>query len=92
MTRTTESINNVRIDKANHAGYDLAFTITTKTNGLASITVNGSKNGEYIFAVSKTIHPSSNISVNFYKGNYDFQIVMDIFTEIMEIEAEFEAE
>ncbi|VTP97579.1 Uncharacterised protein [Sphingobacterium daejeonense] len=43
MTRTTESNNTIRVDKATHLEYELTFNIVSKTEGLESISVSGVK-------------------------------------------------
>ena len=85
MTRTTESNNTIRIDKANHLEYELTFNIVSKTEGLESISVSGVKNGEYVFSVVKNYLPSANTNVNFASGNFDFTIVTDVMSEINDI-------
>lgn len=84
MTRTTESNNTIRVDKATHLEYELTFNIVSKTEGLESISVSGVKNGEYIFSVVKNYLPS-NTNVNFANGNFDFAIVTDVMSEINDI-------
>lgn len=91
MDRTTESINNIRVDKATSGDYQLTFNIVSKTEGLESISVTGLKNDEYIFSVVKNFLPSVNSSVNFANGNFDFTILQAVMNEIDEIETELDS-
>jgi len=88
MTRTTESNNTIRVDKATHLDYELSFTIVSKSEGLESISVSGVKGSEYVFSVVKNFLPSANTNVNFANGNFDFAIVTDVMTEITTIATE----
>lgn len=88
MTRTTESNNTIRVDKATHLDYELTFNIVSKTEGLESISVSGVKNGEYVFSVVKNYLSSANTNVNFANGNFDFVIVTDVMSEINDIATE----
>lgn len=90
MERTTESVNNVRTDRATSGDYNLTFTITEKTTGLETINVTGTKNGIYSFSINHNVI-STSTGVNFIK-DFDFAITQLVMDEIEVIKGEYTPE
>ena len=84
MERTTESINNVRVDKAIYIENELTFTINQNEDGVLNCIVNGNN-----FSVSNYYQPNVSTNINFFNTNFDIQIVNDVLNEIDEIVAEY---
>ena len=88
MNRITESINNVRVDKAVSGDYAVTFTITQTANGLDNISVIGTKNDAYAFSITYNALTSAT-GINFATA-FDFVIAQAVMNEIEDIKTELE--